>query len=390
MGRKFTTAQAALHDLLDRLEANPAAKRLLVKIDRSTFPTTREADEFEQGLKKAAEAGTVALKFGVRRDRGTISHATLLDSPALYRHLDRKPSTDRVRETLDSYKQVSRPEWQIKLISEVESTWSRNRAWYGISVGNMSMIDALLNMADAISRGDHENLDYRTFSRRIGGASKIVERYEVALLRAISFVMEVPSGKPREALSAIGLDKVSVPFHVSGPVALDDVPVPLTVPYIAIPHQAAGTLSLSRRPRAVLTIENFVSFHRHATEANRDANDLVIYTGGQPSLGFRKSMAVLLPQIPMEVPRFHWSDIDAGGIEIFKTMERIIPGLKPHLMSRDLAETRGTRSDRPIMRAGSSPGSAIESLAEYLSCERPFTLEQEELDPEPPDLTWSH
>lgn len=387
MGRKFTTAQAALHDLLDRLEANPAAKRLLVKVDRSIFPTAREADEFEQGLKEAAETGAVALKFGVRRDRGTISHATLVDSSALYRHLDRKPSTDRVREALDSYKRVSRLEWQTKLISEVESTWSRNRSWYGISDGNMSMIDALLKMADAISRGEHESLDYRTFSRRIGGASKIVEQYEVALLRAISFVMEVPSGRPREALSAIGLDKVSIPFHVSGPIALDDVPVPLTVPYIAIPHEAVGNLSLPRRPRAVLTIENFVSFHRHVIEANRDANDLIIYTGGQPSLGFRKSMAVLLPQVPMETPRFHWSDIDAGGIEIFKTMERIIPGLRPHLMSRDIAEARGTPSDGPIMRAGSSPGSAIEYLAEYLSSRRPFTLEQEELDPERPNVS---
>ncbi|WP_046864032.1 Wadjet anti-phage system protein JetD domain-containing protein [Microvirga massiliensis] len=385
MGRSFPTAEAALHDLLDRLEGNPSATRLLVRVDRSAFPLARDADEFEQGLKRAAETGAVTLKFGVRRDRGTISHASLRDPDALYRHLGRRPSSERVREALDGHRQVVRPEWQASLLGEIESAWSRNRDWYGIPEGDTTLVDAILRMADAIGRGDHEGLDYRTFSRRIGGASKIVERHEAALLRAVSFVREVPAGKPREALSAMGLDKVSIPFHVSGPVALEGTPISPSIPYVAIPHEAAGALSLSRRPRVVLTIENFVSFHRHAIEANRKGEDLVIYTAGQPSLGFRKSMAALLPQVPADVPRFHWSDIDAGGIEVFKTMERMMPGLRPHLMSRELAETRGSRSDVPITRPRSSLGSAVASLSDYLSGESPFTLEQEELDPERPD-----
>ena len=88
------------------------------------------------------------------------------------------------------------------------------------------------------------------------------------------------------------------------------------------------------------------------------------------------------PQIPSDVPFFHWSDIDPDGTWIFRTIERTLEReLTPHLMSVEIAERYG-RSPvdrvRPTLEAATS---AIAELMAYLQREDAKWLEQEELDP---------
>jgi Uncharacterized protein conserved in bacteria C-term(DUF2220) len=147
-----------------------------------------------------------------------------------------------------------------------------------------------------------------------------------------------------------------------------------------LPH-----LRLCGKPAGLLTIENYASFNRYVREV-RD-NTLVIYTGGFPSVAAVELLKKLLAMIDSEVPFFHWGDIDAGGLRIFRYLEETLPRApSPHLMTRGLAEVYGAPADRdPTLDAIARSSSAVASLAKWLAhgeCVR--HLEQEALDPVSP------
>ena len=85
-----------------------------------------------------------------------------------------------------------------------------------------------------------------------------------------------------------------------------------------------------------------------------------------------------------DVPFLHWGDVDAGGLRIFRYVEEIVARpLRPHLMTRELAERYG-RPCEPDDTLGpiAKSESAVADLARWLAYgPNPRTLEQEALDP---------
>ena len=91
------------------------------------------------------------------------------------------------------------------------------------------------------------------------------------MLRILATAIEVPpAGRPREALAALGLDRFGPPLLIAGPLALSGVALPLALAYLGLPATPAAleTLSFTRPPTHLLTIENFASFNRHVLEAD--------------------------------------------------------------------------------------------------------------------------
>jgi len=85
--------------------------------------------------------------------------------------------------------------------------------------------------------------------------------------------------------------------------------------------------------------------------------------------------------------RFHWSDIDADGTWIFKTIEESSSGrtLLPHLMSPEIAERHGDLSARQaILKVSEARGSLIAPLVDYLASPGARVMEQD-----PPALSTS-
>src|SRR5690606_31821268 len=142
------------------------------------------------------------------------------------------------------------------------------RDWWGIGPDDACRIGTIVRLASVIARDGHHGMDYRTLSVQVVGDSKFLERHEGPLVRFLSYYRKLPSGTPRSILSSLGLDRIAVPFHLCGPIAIGGNPVPTSIPYLALPHSSVGELTFSTTPRCLLTIENFVSFHRHALEAN--------------------------------------------------------------------------------------------------------------------------
>lgn len=379
--------QRALQDLnrlLDRYERNPGTGGRSLRIDVSSFANQRSLDGYLATLQDAAESGGLAIRGrrGLKRNQPPV--VTLGEPAALYAYLQRMPSTLQATRFLEGLATGISEPWLLRAMGEVAETWSLRRDWYGLAAGDEEGARRAAALALAIVAGRHQGLDYRSLSVAVAGDSKFLEDHEAAVVRIISNAQPVVAGHPRAALSALGLDRIAIPLHLSGPVAVGDDRMPPTLPYFAIPHDCAPLVTFWRPPAYLLTVENLVSFHRHATEINAGFEGLVVFTGGQPSLSWVRSMATLRQKLPPGLPTFHWSDIDAGGLEIFRTIERSFGSVVPHLMAREVAEQYGFETPVPVVRTGQFAGSAISSLGDYLSQSGSKCLEQEMLPPQRP------
>jgi hypothetical protein len=244
-------------------------------------------------------------------------------------------------------------------------------------------------LAQAILDGKHVNVDYRTFSRRIVGDSKTLERLEGAVVRLLGGIFELPpEARPRAALRAIGLERFAPPLLIAGRVDLDGADLSAASPlYLGVAPNEANRIRFRDPPAYFLTIENFASFSRHIIEADPARLGATVYVGGYPSLATQQALRILAGAAPSGTPIFHWSDIDPDGTWIFRTIEQAIGrSIRPHLMTPELAEAFGNVRSTNAVPARCPPESGIARLAAYLAGADAKTLEQEELDPVLPEL----
>ncbi|WP_407154018.1 Wadjet anti-phage system protein JetD domain-containing protein [Bradyrhizobium sp. STM 3557] len=387
MGRRFSDARALMSYLLDRREdgvADPIARP-----DFSSLGDISEIDRFVSQLEEAASAGAIRITKGKGRDSEQIKHVRLQDPTRLYDLLGRRPVAELAATTVERLLSVLEvPDALAPSIAAISAQWERGRPWQGFAAAEVDRLRTALMLATAILHDKHKGLDYRTFSRRIAGDSKALERLEGAVVRLLGAALELPPGaRPRDALRTLGLEKFAPPLLLAGRIDFDSAELSLARPaYFGIPPQEAPRIRLREAPRYVLTIENYASFHRHIAEADRDATGLTIYVGGYPSLATQDALRALARLVPEEVPFFHWSDIDPDGAWIFRTIERIIARpLRPHLMTPELAQTLGRPPDDQGRPPKQAKDTAIAALIAYLSGPSAKWLEQEELDPAVPE-----
>ncbi len=284
---------------------------------------------------------------------------------------------------------MSLPPALVSEVARISEAWSRSRSWAGIVPNDVRSLREALLLAHAILERRHEGSDYRTFSRRTTSDSKSLERLEAPVVRLIRTVCsDFPNNaSPRESLAAIGLEKVSPPLLLSGPISLHGNPIASPLAFLGMSANDAGGLGFTTPPAYSLVIENYTSFVRHVTEADPDRIGLTVYSGGYPSVGIQRALATISARLPPNTPFFHWSDIDPDGIWIFQTVERAIgQPLLPHLMDRTIAERHGRVFSGTANRPPKVGVSHISELASYLSTPGAKHMEQEELDPVLPPI----
>jgi hypothetical protein len=383
--RRFTDARELLGDLLDSYERGAASP--FAYPDFSGVANISEVDRFVKELSEAEAVGAVRLAKGRGRNSDQIAYVRLEEPARLYEVLNRRPvgelaadASSRLLDGLDLPDEFKAP------IAEIRASWNRARTWQGFAAADVNRLRTALILAKAILEDKHRGVDYRTFSRRIAGDSKALDRVEGAVVRLLSSALDLPpaaAARPRDALRTLGLEKFAPPMLLSGRIDFGTAELSQAAPtYFGIPPGEAYRLRLKERPRYLLTIENFASFNRHVIEADPEHSGLTIYVGGYPSLATQDALKSLANVVPADVPFFHWSDIDPDGTWIFRTIERIIERpLAPHLMSADLAGRFGRVPEQAVRPPSRAEGSAISSLVTYLQGDGAKWLEQEELDP---------
>jgi Uncharacterized protein conserved in bacteria C-term(DUF2220)/Uncharacterized protein conserved in bacteria N-term (DUF3322) len=383
MPRRFTDARALLDDLLDRYEAGTPSP--IAYPDETSFADVSAVDRFINELAEAETAGAIRIARGRGRDSDHVRHVRLESAARLHELLGRQPvgelAAEASRRLLEG---LELPESFDASIAAIRAAWNRAGAWQGLAAADVDRLRAALILANAILEGKHRGVDYRTFSRRIAGNSKALDKVEGAVVKLLSAAIDLPpAARPKDALRTLGLEKFAPPLLLSGPINFALAELSHAPPaYFGIPPGEAHRLRLKEPPRYLLTIENFASFNRHVNEADPERAGLTIYVGGYPSLATQDGLRYLAGIVPASVPFFHWSDIDPDGTWIFRTIERAFARpLTPHLMSADLAERFGRVPEQAVRPPRQTERSTISPLVAYLQAEGAKWLEQEELDP---------
>jgi len=385
--RRFREAFKLLGDLLDRYEDGVLDVRAYPDIDG--FGEVTEIDRFQRELKRAEATGAVSITMGTGRQSDTIVRVDLSDPRLLYAYVGRVPASTIAETSASRALAGSSLHPAIRdRVKDVIGAWARNKQWCGLMPGDEAGLRKTLLLAQAIVDGRHAGLDYRTFSRRHAGGSKDLEDLEVAVLRMLGAALPLPVGlDARATFSELGLDRFGPPLLLAGPIALDGMMIPISMPYLGIPAREHRRVTFVRPPSYVLTVENQTSFNRQVIETDPGRLGLVIYTGGYPSLDAQRAISHFAAALPA-VSFHHWSDIDPDGTWIFRTVERAVSRpIVPHLMDRELAEAKGAPLPTPVnLRSDLAQASGIADLVAYFEEPGAKWLEQEELDPIMPEL----
>ena len=388
MPRRFTDARSLMTDLLDRHEGG--AESPIGYPDYDNFLDVAQIDQFTRELRKAEKQGAVRVSKGRGLNSEQIKHVRLEKPALLYELLGRRPVGELTADAIDRLLEgLELPVQFDASLTALRATWSRGREWQGFALDDVDRLRSAFVVAKAILDGHHVGLDYRTFSRRFTGDSKLLERIEGPVVRILSGALELPpSARPRDVLRTLGLEKFAPPMLFSGRLDFGVAELSAAAPtYFGISPSEVERLRFRDKPQYVLTIENFASFCRHVTEADPQRVGVTIYVGGYPSLATQDALTAIASALSADVPFFHWSDIDPDGTWIFRTIENTIGrGLKPHLMSPDLAERQGKLPTERVRVPTADVASAVSDLINYLRMDEARWLEQEELDPKLPDV----
>ena len=387
--RGFTSSQALLHDLLDRFEARPAVSRHRAYIDYDGFKNIAEQDRLVRELEAIERGGGIF----VRRPRNgteTISHVRLAEADVLYRHLDRQPAVVAVTRAIALVRShTGLPPTAAIALDELAGAWARGVSRFNLSAGDAEGLSESVELVLALERRAADPtstlIDYRTFSRASGVQSKALEQREAAVVALFDRFfpdLRQPSLDTSEVLATFGVARMPQPLLLSGPLKLDGVPIPSTG-YFGVPPEEGDRVGLARPVIYTLTIENYASFIRHVREINTDRAGLIIYTGGFPARPVLRQIVRLAARA--SAPVFHWGDMDAGGVRIFRHLEDALAPhqipLIPHMMRSDLLADHGMPAEmRRRLQAGACPNSAIAELWDSIA-KTSFAHEQESFSP---------
>ena len=270
------------------------------------------------------------------------------------------------------------------VLDQCRKRWARGEAAYGLQPGDAEAARETLQILRAVAEDRHRGRHARSFIIEVTGRSKALEerrQHVVAVLRRVfSFDNAM---RPEEVLEAVGFEKIHQPLLIRADLEIRGAPVNVR-PYVGLPPELVSDLSLRRGfAPYVIGIENLESFNRYVREI--DDGGVVIYTGGFPSrpvLSTIKRLAACTSAV------WHWGDIDPGGVQIFRTIERVVPGLRPHMMDGATARAFGREAvGDTSLSVTAFEGSAIAETAAFLTQERTWMLEQEGVSPiAPPAL----
>jgi hypothetical protein len=385
----FTSSDALLHNLLDRFEAKPTVSRHLAYIDYDGFKNIAEQDRLVRELKAIERVGGIFMRWQ-QDGTETISHVRLTEADVLYHHLSRQPASVGVTKAIALVRSRNGlPPTAAIVLDELAGAWARGVSRFNLDAGDAEGLSEVVELVLALNRRASDPtstlIDYRTFSRVSGVRSKALEQRVAAVVALFDRFfpnLRQPTLDTSEVLATFGVARTPQPLLLSGPLELDGVPIPNTG-YFGVPPEEGDRAGLAQPVIYMLTIENYVSFVRHVREINPDRAGLVIYTGGFPARPVLRQIVRLAARA--NAPVFHWGDMDAGGVRIFRHLEdALMPHhipLTPHMMRSDLLADHGAPAEmQRRLQAGACPDSAIADLWDSIA-KTSFAHEQEGFSP---------
>jgi hypothetical protein len=273
-------------------------------------------ESFETSMRAARAEGAVELQWdNAASSNGFIVRVDVLDKRRLAGFLGTVPLEDvmaQVRQKLAPLQE------RFPVIEEVVQAWSKMRSVRGMGTESVDdWIDAARTIDETRKMVERDELSapIREVSARLFANSKRIEQLVVPTDVLLAGTIDTQPRETFEVWEELGLFREQHPVRLAGAVVLerDGVTARLDIPYVGLP--AATIRRAVSRPNLVMTIEGQTTFH---SEARRRCQEpvLLIFTAGMPSPAWRAMYGRLLQDLPVDVPIYHWGDIDEGGLRI--------------------------------------------------------------------------
>lgn len=341
-------------------------------------------ESFETTMRAARVAGAVELAWDDRGEDGFIQRVRLVAVRQLAEFLGETPREEQLARAKELLVPLCA---RFPVLNEVQQCWAQLRNVR--TLGPRSVQDWLdaarvIDFARESARPDAIAVPIREASARLFKDSKRIEKLAGPIDVLLNGSVDGEIRQPPEVWRELGLFREEHPVRLAGKVIVERgrVTAYLDTPYAGFP--AATIMRLKSRPRLVMTIEGQTTFH---SEARRrcDEDVLLIFTAGMPTPAWRSMYVRLLTDLPVDVPVYHWGDVDEGGFRIAAILAQdarraghtlrpwsMHPNDVPADMRRPARESTLTRIRYFAEVAGWS------SLGDAVSAAK-FTVEQESL-----------
>ncbi|MDT3416762.1 MULTISPECIES: Wadjet anti-phage system protein JetD domain-containing protein [Brevibacillus] len=192
--------------------------------------------------------------------------------------------------------------------------------------GYADLVKVLIKLPDM-----EQDTPKRLFSQEVFLDSKHFEqKVERRLVSLLKTCVETEFETDQEYLDSIGIVQHPRSVFVSGMLQFR---VGETIIHtkglpggIGLSRQTIARMEILDLPiERIIMIENLTSYHQWIRHRS-GANELVIYTGGFPDgvlKTFLSKLGTLFDSWHVNIPVYHWGDIDLGGIRIFEYLKQI-------------------------------------------------------------------
>ncbi len=333
-----------LHQLLDKYESRKdygkpekSKRRTMLHVNKKNYPGYFHVSDstfrrrFNGEMKELERRGWVELEWE-KFERGSTLKKIILNTgnlTSIYEELGREPKVER-------YKRLEKlaAKWQKCTPSRLESFYqdflARVAALQSFPAGLASFsapadFEDLFRGLDALFRLEQE-VSKRRFSVKVFGNSKRWEGLEKAALWVLkNYCLEKSEQQlqDHEILAEKGLLDNPRHINLSGPLVFSTprgtVDLQLFYPDLGLPPKMIWDLEISHLPAgAVITVENLTSYYHYIEEG--PPGHLVIYLGGYHNASSREILKKLYDYANrhnLDIPFYHWGDIDLGGFQIW-------------------------------------------------------------------------
>jgi hypothetical protein len=387
-----TLARSALEKLLSYGEAKEAGVRTLA----AALTTSRLAEyrklrslqsklSFETTMRDARAQGAISLSWDdAFSEDGFISRADLCDLRKLAEFLGKVPVQDYLLAAQDRLAPLLA---SFPVLDDVIGRWSKLRKVRGLGPEDLQeWLDAarVIDYARANLDRETNDLPIREASARLFNDSKRIEKLLAPVDVLLSGDLEAEARQSSDVWQELGLFREEHPVRMAGNVMVrrERVTAYLDTPYSGLP--APSVIGLASTPQLLMTIENQTTFHSEAWRRCEE-NVLLIYTAGMPTPAWRAMYIRLLKDLPVDVPVYHWGDIDEGGFRIAASLANDAKDagyvLKPWLMHPDDVplERRTVAKPGTLLRIKHFAAAAGWAELGELLAQAGFTVEQEGL-----------
>lgn len=315
-------------------------RRIAFRFTKTSLPpyfddtTARYKTDINDACQRMEQAELISIQW-MKHEEGNIIDRVYLNLEHIdeaYRAVRRQPKASKASAVLELIRQYSADAsgWLQGFYDFLLQRLNDSKSLIYIDLDDLDEAENIFKALNAMSRLKDET-PRRVFSVHALGHSKIFESIEAKLGRILlDFCPAVKGLDKREALAELGVVDNPQHIYVSGSITLAIGGISLDIgrfyPDIGLPSSMIRSLDIldimDIKASYIMTIENLTTYYEYIKKY-RDS--ITLYLGGyhnNPRRQFLTTLHRYIEQRGLDIPFYHWGDIDYGGFSILSHLRR--------------------------------------------------------------------